>query len=224
MEIKNIIFDIGGVLADPKSGHWFITPNFWNIIDEYSINEEELKNSLKKYQYLHTQEPKTEKEEYNMFTDYYYQVLEDINYEGNNKELAKRIADDCVYNDEKFIFYEDVKESLKDLAKKYNLFIISDGWPSSIRVLNNVGINDLFKDILISSLFSTSKAENLFNVFLERNKDIKPEESIYIDDRRHILNKAHEFNFNLLLMDRKNEKPETEYQIINNINDILKYL
>ena len=29
--IKNIIFDIGGVLAEPKSGHWFITTNFWNI-------------------------------------------------------------------------------------------------------------------------------------------------------------------------------------------------
>ena len=26
--IKNIIFDIGGVLAEPKSGHWFITTNF----------------------------------------------------------------------------------------------------------------------------------------------------------------------------------------------------
>lgn len=26
--IKNIIFDIGGVLAEPKSGHWFITLTF----------------------------------------------------------------------------------------------------------------------------------------------------------------------------------------------------
>lgn len=224
MKIKNIIFDIGGVLADPKSGHWFITPNFWTIIDKDSVDDDELKNSLKKYQYLHTQEPKTEKEEYNMFTDYYYHVLEDINYEGNNKALAKRIADDCVYNDEKFIFFEDVKKSLRELSKEYNLYIISDGWPSSIRVLHNVGIHDLFKDILISSLFSTSKAENLFNVFLERNKDIKPEESIYIDDRRHILNKAEEFNFNLLLMDRNNNNPETNYEIINNMKDILKYL
>ena len=31
--MKNIIFDIGGVLAEPKSGHWFITTNFWNILD-----------------------------------------------------------------------------------------------------------------------------------------------------------------------------------------------
>lgn len=30
--IKNIIFDNGGVLSAPKTGHWFITPNFWNIL------------------------------------------------------------------------------------------------------------------------------------------------------------------------------------------------
>ena len=47
MKIKNIIFDIGGVLANPKSGHWFITPNFWNIVDKKLVNEDELKIHLK---------------------------------------------------------------------------------------------------------------------------------------------------------------------------------
>ena len=46
--IKNIIFDIGGVLAEPKSGHWFITTNFWNILNKNLIDEEKLKISLKK--------------------------------------------------------------------------------------------------------------------------------------------------------------------------------
>lgn len=45
--IKNIIFDIGGVLAEPKSGHWFITTNFWNILNKNLIDEEKLKISLK---------------------------------------------------------------------------------------------------------------------------------------------------------------------------------
>jgi len=39
MNIKNIIFDIGGVLADPKSGNWFITNNFFNIVDEKIIDK-----------------------------------------------------------------------------------------------------------------------------------------------------------------------------------------
>ena len=64
MNIKNIIFDIGGVLADPKSGHWFITTNFWNIINKNWVDQEKLKNSLKKHLYLQTQVPKTELEEH----------------------------------------------------------------------------------------------------------------------------------------------------------------
>ena len=72
--MKNIIFDIGGVLAEPKSGHWFITTNFWNILDKNLIDEEKLKMSLKKYLYLQTQKPKTEKDEHEMFSNYYYNV------------------------------------------------------------------------------------------------------------------------------------------------------
>lgn len=38
--IQNIIFDVGGVLARPQSGNWFITPNFWQIIDKQLVEEE----------------------------------------------------------------------------------------------------------------------------------------------------------------------------------------
>ena len=47
MNIKNIIFDIGGVLADPKSGHWFITNNFFDIVNKELIDESKLKESMK---------------------------------------------------------------------------------------------------------------------------------------------------------------------------------
>jgi len=110
MNIKNIVFDIGGVLANPKNRHWFITPNFWNIINRDSIDEVELQNSLKNNLSLQTQNPKTEKEEHKMFSNYYYQVLKDIHYPVN-REISDKIADDCVYNDEKFIFYNDVQNN-----------------------------------------------------------------------------------------------------------------
>lgn len=113
MNIKNIIFDIGGVLADPKSGNWFITNNFFNIVDEKIIDKDKLNSALKKFLFLQTQEPKTEKEEHQMFSKYYYEVLKFLNYPKITKELVDKIADDCVYNDEKFIFYEDVAPVLE---------------------------------------------------------------------------------------------------------------
>lgn len=224
MEIKNIIFDIGGVLADPKSGHWFITPNFWNIIDKKYIDDNELKSSLKKYLYLQTQEPKTELEEYEMFSNYYYQVLKEINYPYITKDIANKIANDCVYNDEKFIFYEDVKENLEKLSQYYNLYIISNGWPSSFRVLKNKNIDNYFNDIFISSMYSTTKEENLFDIFLESYKNVNPNESLYIDDRRHILEKANVYGFNLLLMDRKGIYTESKFKTINSMDNIKEVL
>ena len=222
--IKNIIFDIGGVLAEPKSGHWFITTNFWNILNKNLIDEEKLKISLKKYLYLQTQEPKTEKDEHKMISNYYCNVLKDINYPNASLDIANKLADDCVYNDDKFIFFDDVYSILEELSKKYNLYIISNGWPSSFRVLKNKGIDKYFKGIIISSMYTTVKEENLFDIFINKYKEVTPSESLYIDDRNHILQKAKEYGFNLLLMDRYKKYEKTQFEIVNNMNDILKIL
>ncbi len=219
--IKNIIFDVGGVLANPKSGHWFITNNFYSIIDKNLINEDKLNMCLKDNLYLHTQEPKNEKEEYEMFSNYYYKVLSDINYPNLNREIANKLANDCVYNDEKFTFYNDVKESLERLSKKYDLYIISNGWPSSLRVLHNVGIDKYFKGIIISSMYSTTKEESLFDIFLEKYK-VNPKESIYIDDRNHILQKANKYGFKLFYMNRKNKIKSFIFKTIYNLNQLIK--
>ncbi len=224
MNIKNIIFDIGGVLADPKSGNWFITNNFFNIVDEKIIDKDKLNSALKKFLFLQTQEPKTEKEEHQMFSKYYYEVLKFLNYPKITKELVDKIADDCVYNDEKFIFYEDVAPVLEKLSKSYNLYIISNGWPSSNRVLKNKGIYKYFKQVYISSMYTTSKEDNLFDIFLNKQVEVSPKESLYIDDRRHILDKANNYNFNLLLMDRNNKYTEYKFPIIKNMNDIIDIL
>lgn len=220
--IQNIIFDIGGVLAYPQSGNWFITPNFWEIIEKQKIEEEELQKALKKYLYLQTQEPKTEEEEYQMFSNYYDKVLKEINYPQETKEFSNKLAEDCVYNDDKFIFYEDVLPVLKELSSKYNLYIISNGWPSSIRVLKNKKIETYFKKIYISSFFSSTKEENLFDIFIKENKEIIPENTLFIDDRRHIIDKAEEYHLQSILMDRENKYAETKYKTIKTLYEIKK--
>lgn len=198
--------------------------NFWNILNKNLIDEEKLKISLKKYLYLQTQEPKTEKDEHKMFSNYYCNVLKDINYPNASLDIANKLADDCVYNDDKFIFFDDVYSILEELSKKYNLYIISNGWPSSFRVLKNKGIDKYFKGIIISSMYTTVKEENLFDIFINKYKEVTPSESLYIDDRNHILQKAKEYGFNLLLMDRYKKYEKTQFEIVNNMNDILKIL
>lgn len=221
--MKNIIFDIGGVLANPKSGNWFITPNFYKIVNKNLINEELLLIKLKEFLYLHTQEPKKEIEEQQMFSHYYFEVLKSIDYPVT-KEIADEIANDCVYNDDKFMFYDDVIPTLQYLSKYYNLYIISNGWPSSFRVLKNKNIIEYFKDVYISSMFSTIKEEKLFDIFLENHKEINPQESLYIDDRNHILKKAQEYSFNILMLRRENNFDEHLYNEITSLDELTKYL
>lgn len=222
--IKNIIFDVGGVLAKPKTGNWFITPNFWNIVDKTKIDEEVLKNNLKKCLYLHTQDPKSEVEEYEMFKKYYLEVLRLCGYEEKSEKVASELAMDCVYNDDKFNFYEDVLKSLEELSKSYDLYILSDSWPSSFRVLKNNGIDKMFKGIAISSMYSTSKKKNLFDKFLKEYRDVLPDESIYIDDRTYILDKAKEYGFDLLLMNREKENIKTDYMMVSNLQELIDIL
>ena len=225
MNIRNIIFDNGGVLVEPRTGHWYMTTNFWKIIAlDKETNEDIIKEAMKKYQYMLTQEPKTELEEYNMFSNFYYKVLEEINYNNLNKEIANQLASDCVYNDNKCIFYDDVDEELKNLSKKYNLYMISDAWASSYRVLDNRNISKYFKNIMISSIESKTKLEGLFEIFLEKNKSVIPQESIFIDDRSDILDKAKECGFNVLLMDRARKCIDSKYNKIYELNDIEKIL
>ena len=101
MSIKNIIVDNGGVLSDPKTGYWFLTPNFWNIIKLDDVSVDSLRIAMKKNISMLTQEPKTELEEYYMFSDFYYQILKDINYKDLSVDIANALAWDCVYNDDK---------------------------------------------------------------------------------------------------------------------------
>lgn len=220
MDIKNIVFDNGGVLSVPRTGHWFITPNFFNIV-ENKIDIESLKNAMKKYQNLLTMEPKTELEEYEMFSKFYYKALEEVGYGNLNKDLTNKLAEDCVYNNEKYTFFDDVNKTLDFLKQKYNLYIVSDAWPSSIRLFNELNLSRFFKDICISSMESTIKLERLFEVFLKNNIEVKPKQTIFIDDRIDILEKANSLGFNVLLMDRENEKKESKYKVIKSLNEII---
>lgn len=222
MSIKNIVFDIGGVLADPKTGHWFITDNFWNIIDKNLTGSSILIESLNKNICLLNQKPKNEQEEEQMFYDYYSKVLSDVHYPNLSKELVKNLAYDCCHNDDRYTFYDDVEEALKLLCDKYSLYIISNGWPSTLRVLKNKKIYKYFKATIISSMYSTLKEANLFEAFLELNPSVIPNETLYIDDRLDILQKANSLGFNTALMCRnKLENSKLNVEIVHNMNDVV---
>ena len=61
----------------------------------------------------------------------------------------------------------------------------------------------------------------LFEVFLKNNIEVKPKQTIFIDDRIDILEKANSLGFNVLLMDRENRNKKAKYKVINDLNEII---
>lgn len=218
---KNLFFDVGSTLHYPVTKNWFITPNFFNIIGDYDKKVIEQAISNNKH-LLDERNISTEVEEYEMFCKFYSYVLKDINYPNITADIINKLAYDCVYNDEKVEFYPEVKEELKKLSKEYTLYIISDAWPSTYRVLKNYGIYDLFTKVYISSELGFKKSDKaLFEIALE---DIdKNDENYFIDDRYDLLQISEQYGFIPVIIDR-DKNQTTNYIEIETLTDLRKIL
>lgn len=153
-----------------------------------------------------------------MFCKFYLNVLKCMNYKNISSEIIQALAYDNVYNNDKIIFYPEVKKKLRDLSLKYNLYIISDAWPSTYRILKENDLLQLFKKVYISSELGFKKSDKvLFEIALE---DISiNDENYFIDDRLDLVDISKEFGFIPILIDRElNQK--TSHIKIKDLNDL----
>lgn len=214
--IKYVIFDYGKVLGYPKSGKWFITPKFLELINNMDIGK--IKEAVTNNKYLVKDDLpiKTIEQEYDMFSIFYSNVLDEI---GLNKELAKDVAYDKVYNKSEYALYNDVKDSLKQLKQKYILIMLTNNFPSIINYLKHEGIYELFDKVYISSVCETSKNEERFFDMVINDYDIKENEAIFIDDFEKNLDLGYKKHLNVVMLDRENKK-ESKYKKISNLAEL----
>ena len=218
--IKYIIFDFGKVLGYPKSGHWFITPKFLELISNKNVGINTIKeiifqnkNLVKDDLPIHNLE-----QELNMFINFYTVVL---NVLGLDTSLAREIAYDKVYNNNEYALYKDVKDILSKLKDEYTLIMLTDNFPSITNYLKYEDIYNLFDRIYISSIYETSKKENKFFDLVLTEYGISGEETIFIDDSEANLDVGSKHGMNVLMLDRENKK-ESKYTRITNLNDLIK--
>lgn len=226
-KVKAILFDSGRTLNVPRTGHWFITPNFMKIIhrEDFTFTDEDMDNAMSKA-CEHINKillVKTEEEEYSMFKEFYEIVLKEINYPNINNEVLELLAKDNVYNDDKFLFFDDINESLNILKDKYLLGVVSDTWPSLERVFINKDLRKYFSTFVMSSVHGSNKSEKvLFKIAIEE-LGIKPEEAIFVDDNESNLEAAEEFGMIPILIDAYNSQELTsKYPIIHSISELIE--
>ena len=224
--IKAILFDSGRTLNVPRTGHWFITPNFFHVIGnaQISYTDKQLNEAMEKA-CEHINKillVESEEHEFFMFKEFYEIVLKEINYPHINNEIIELLAKDNVYNDEKFLFFDDVECSLRSLKKKYLLGVVSDTWPSLERVFINKKLKQYFSTFIMSSVYGSYKAEKiLFKIAIEE-LGIKPQESIFVDDSESNLDAAKEFGMTPILIDRYHTRDlKSKYPIIRSLNELM---
>lgn len=226
-KIKGILFDSGCTLNVPMTGHWFITPNFMKILGqaELKCTRDQMLKALNKA-YEHIQRVKlveSEEQEFLMFKEFYEIVLKEINYSNISSEIIELLAKDNVYNDDKFLFFDDVEPVLKKLKEKYLLGVVSDTWPSLERVFINKNLRHYFRTFIMSSIYGSEKAEKLLFKIAIGELGIKPEEAVFVDDSEANLDAAKEFGMIPILIDRYNsEDVKSKYKVIRSLDELLK--
>ncbi len=216
---KYIILDFGKVLAYPTTGEWFITPLFLKLINMDSINKEQLLNVMNKYNFIVSRNAKTLEDEYNIFYDFYKNVLNAINYQ-TSEDIIKKLANSITYEDDKYGFYNDIYEELDKLSKKYTLLLLSDNWPCAIRIMRDKKIDKYFKKVYISSIYGTQKKDGNFFDYPINDFNIKKGEAIFIDDNEQLLDVAVTKGLDVILMDRDNNVKNSKYKVIRKLKEI----
>lgn len=171
--IKNIIFDWGGVLIDVTMKRFVTTCKEYGI----SFDDGEISSTHKA----------------GFFQEY---ELGNISTEDLRNELRKRASKDLSDQDIDYIWntmIEDVPKDklqlLESLRTRYNVYLLSNTnalhWESAsdaVFCFNGLGKNDFFKKIFLSYEMHLAKPDTEIFTCMLKEAGLKPEETLFVDD------------------------------------------
>jgi putative hydrolase of the HAD superfamily len=203
--VRRIFFDSGMVLCYPKSGEWFYPLKYKEYCKEKRLPEKSFRQNINYqkacYHLGNIKTIKSEDEEYEVFREFYKILFHTIKGK-DNRELIELCANACVFDYEKYEFYDDVKESIKRLKYKYDLGIISDAWPSLFNVYRHNDMYKHFEPFIISSMYGCTKQEyDLFRFGLA-NVAEHPEDILFVDDSYENCMRAAKLGMNVIVLNR----------------------
>lgn len=231
--IKAILFDSGRVLNYPRSGNWFITPNFFKYVDKEiynSIPKGKKKLAFKKaYDYINSCKLiKTQEEEYIHFIEYYKIFFKELPELKLNTNDVEGVARDLVYNPQKYTFFHEVANVIGMLSKEYKLGVVSDAWPSLSAVFEEVGLRNYFSTFIISSMLGVTKPESIMYQTALDELSVSPENTVFVDDNIENCMAANKLGIHSVLLCRNRFEYifkkvlciGREYNVINNLNQL----
>lgn len=228
--IKGILFDAGDTLVKPRSGHWFVPPNFDSILADHGIESPDLTDVYaalgKAAKYLDNNHSiQTIEEELDQFITYYNLVLEYLEMESNAEDLCRALAHDMVYNEQKFDLFDDTREQIERFYNEdFRLGIVSDTWPSLERVFDYYGLLRFFETFTISSRLGCLKPdERMFRHPLEV-MGLAPGSLVFVDNAPINVQKAEEVGMLGVLIHRYDDCAPSASRCITTLDQLDAYL
>lgn len=218
------------MLNYPRTGNWFIPPRFFEYIDKGTfeqIEDEDMHRAFRRaYDYIDKQLLiETEEDEYHHFVEFYNLFSKELPSLNLDEERIEMLAKDLVYNEQKYVFYEDVQQVIIQLHKKYQLGIVSDAWPSLISIYEKAGLRHYFSTFIVSSLKGVMKPNKLMFTSALEELGIQPEEAIFIDDNPDNCDGANRIGINVIVLNRdKDKKVHTVHPQISGLHEIMSML
>lgn len=185
--IEAILFDSGKVLNAPQTGHWFISPNFFNHVNKSIFENISMEKRNRAFStagdYVNSIAViKTKEEEYEHFRKYYDILSEALPELQLQDEDVNGLAKDLVYNTEKYKFFEDAIHVIPILYNKHKLAVVSDAWPSLKDVFVNAEFDSYFSSFVISSVIGVTKPNEKMYLSALNEINVSPNKAVFIDD------------------------------------------
>lgn len=189
--IKDIVFDFGGVLIEIDTA-----------------------NAIKKFSELGLDNPQSYLNSYRQTGIFYALENGDITGEEFVSELSKLCGCNITYADARdawmgFIVKVQTEylQWLQNIRPKYRLSILSNtnpflqGWArSSSFTPDGKGLDDYFDALFLSYLMHCSKPSEAIYEKMLKDGDMKPEETLFVDDSEKNIEAAQKAGINVLLV------------------------
>jgi len=210
--IKAILLDSGRTLNFPRTGHWFIPPNFTAFFqDELAKKYPPMRiraalTAANSYWRTHPR-VENEQQEYEHFRNFYALFLHNLGVQPVGDDLLSALAQDAVFNDEKYAFYPDAALVLPQLARTFRLGLVSDAWPSLERVFIRQQLRPVFSTFILSSRIGVTKPDaRMFYAALDELQ-LSPGETLFVDDNLRNLQGAYRLGIQPVFIDRDQQMP-----------------
>ncbi len=186
---KAILFEAHRVLVRPVTGHWFIPPNFFEIIPVRRFNayhDIERNAAFAQAAELLADYPvvQTKQDELQLFNEYYRMLFACLPRLQITARQIEAVAGDMVHNPEKFEFVPDAIDVLHRLAKVSKLAVAAASWPSLEDVFIHAGMRQHFSGFVISTQLGLIKPDpRLYQAALDE-LNVSPRDALYVDDNK----------------------------------------